>query len=88
MILHKHSVRNPSSNIIITDPDGPGFECDLLQCVHCGRHWKVESGSRKKRGFCYKCMGVHCGPDCVAAKPGECVPQEKYLDNVRRSISI
>lgn len=92
MILHRNSVRNPASNIIITDPYAPKQECDLKQCVHCGGHWVFEKGSGKLRGFCQRCMGPTCGPNCVAARPGECKPQDKYLDELakdaRRILSV
>lgn len=69
------SMLNPHGKIIISSPDGPDFEADTHQCCHCGGHWVVQRGSGKKRGYCGKCNGLFCSPECA-----ECVPLEKWLD--------
>lgn len=65
--------------IIINDPgaDKPILEAKTLQCCHCGGHWVSQPGSGKVRGFCMNCNGPVCGPKCA-----ECVPLEKWLDEV------
>jgi hypothetical protein len=66
--------------ISIVGPDEPPKEFDSLQCVHCGGHWYMESGSGKQRGFCTMCNGPHCGqPGCWA-----CIPLEKRLKELER----
>jgi hypothetical protein len=71
-----NTVLRPSGTIIITDPDLGVIMADTLQCCHCGAHWTVVKGSGRERGFCLKCMGPTCGPNCL-----ECVPQEQWLEN-------
>lgn len=63
--------------IIISDPgsDKPLQEIKMLQCCHCGGHFKSEPGSGKIRGYCTNCNGFVCGPKCA-----ECVPMEKMLE--------
>lgn len=59
--------------IRIDEPDGPVFERETLQCVHCMKHWIVEPGSGRRRGFCLNCNGPTCGAaDCET----RCVPFE------------
>jgi len=51
---------------------------ETLSCCHCGAAWVLRKGSGKVRGFCTKCMRVHCGgPNCW-----ECVPVERRLENL------
>jgi hypothetical protein len=74
--MSEHSVRLPHGHIIIADPDGPTVERDTLSCVHCGGHWEVIPGSGRRRGWCMKCAGPHCGaPTCW-----ECRPYKKLID--------
>lgn len=61
----------------IVDPESPIVEADTLQCVHCGRHWKMKPGSGNVRGFCFNCNGPVCGPKCA-----ECVPASQMYDNL------
>ncbi len=49
---------------------------ETVQCVHCQRHWSMEPGSGRERGWCRKCMGPICGAEpCFT-----CVPAEKMLE--------
>jgi len=69
------TVRKPHGYGVWTSPDARPVEKDTLQCCHCNKHWFVEPGSGKTRGFCINCMGPHCGgPACVS-----CTPFEKQL---------
>ena len=52
-------------------------ECEFVQCCHCQRLWLYKPGSGKVRGFCLRCMGVTCGPDC-----DECVPAMQMIENM------
>lgn len=71
----EHSTLRPKGHIIVTSDAGV-TEADTLQCAHCGRHWTVQPGSGRKRGWCFKCGSVTCGaPGCI-----ECLPAEKRLD--------
>lgn len=47
--------------IRVDNPEGPPLERDTMQCVHCEKHWIVEPGSGKHRGWCLKCNGPVCG---------------------------
>ena len=71
--------RRQAGEITITDPgaDRPLVTAATLQCVHCGRHWVPAPGSGRLRGYCAKCDGPVCGPDCL-----ECVPHERQLENL------
>ncbi len=61
---------------IITDPDlAREIHMDTIMCVHCGMHWIPVKGSGKVRGYCCKCNGPTCGPQCH-----ECIPNEKFVD--------
>jgi len=64
------AVRQPSGQMLI----GEATVADTLQCVHCNAHWAVVRGSGRIRGFCRRCMGPVCGPQCAA-----CVPFEQRL---------
>ncbi len=57
------------------------------QCVHCGSHWIPVKGSGTRRGYCLKCHGHTCGPDCPLARFG-CVPFETYLEILEGKIDI
>jgi len=63
--------RGDAGQVTIVRPDGPTVQRDTCQCQHCMRHWVVEPGSGKQRGWCVKCNGPLCGaPKCMK----ECVP--------------
>jgi len=49
---------------------------ETLQCCHCGGHFTVNPGSKKRRGFCMNCGAVTCGKE----KCAQCTPLEKKLD--------
>lgn len=72
-------LKSPAGYVSITDPEGGLIEADTLQCCHCGRHWRVQPGSGKQRGWCMRCNGPVCGPGCA-----ECVPQEQRLENLEQ----
>jgi hypothetical protein len=83
--LRGHSALRPSSQIIITPADGSREgQADLVQCVHCGRHWPVGASiglilQRKlDLGFCGRCNGITC-PGCA-----ECIPIERQLEQLER----
>lgn len=67
--------------IIISDPgsDKPILEIGTLQCCHCGCHWFPQPGSGRVRGWCMRCNGPICGPNCA-----RCVPLAQYLDNIEQ----
>jgi hypothetical protein len=68
---------------ITVHPDKPAVERDTTQCVHCMKHWVVEPGSGKQRGWCSKCNGPHCGGrDCWV-----CVPFIKKIEEGWRRVS-
>lgn len=52
------------------------------QCVHCGKHFTVQPGSGKMRGFCLKCMG----PTCGAKECDICRPYEKQIEEIEKLI--
>jgi hypothetical protein len=52
---------------------------DTVMCVHCGKHWISLPGSGRIRGWCFKCNGPFCGPDCT-----ECYPLQKRLDDYEK----
>ena len=72
-------MRRQAGEITISDPgsDKPLSTEATLQCVHCGRHFRLQPGSGRVRGFCSRCNGPVCGPDCA-----ECVPAEQQLENM------
>lgn len=84
--MYEYSARKPAGHIIIVEPGVPTIERDTLQCVHCGMHWIVKPGSGRRRGWCLRCNGPHCGGE----KCWECVPElskvygEKTLYGVKR----
>lgn len=76
LILPQHLVRQPAGHILV---DGQ-VVADTLQCVHCGAHWVVRPGSRRRRGWCLRCGGPTCGqPECDA-----CRPMEQQLERMER----
>ena len=73
------TARKPAGNVLITEPGMPAKEFDTLQCVHCGGQWQVVPGSGILRGFCTRCHGPFCGPQC-----SKCIPHEKWLEQMER----
>ncbi len=73
MIHRRHTAARPDGNIAICS-DMPSVERDTRQCVHCGKHWTVQLGSGKRRGFCQWHMGPICGSpfcdNCQRKEPG------------------
>lgn len=69
------SVRQPSGFVFV---DGKQV-ADTLQCVHCQAHFIVVKGSGRKRGFCHRCMGPTCSPQCAA-----CYPAQQQLEDEER----
>lgn len=65
------AVNRPSGAILL---DGQHV-ADTVQCKHCGGHFVMRKGSGITRGWCTRCDGVVCGPQCAA-----CTPMEKRLD--------
>jgi hypothetical protein len=78
--MSEHSAARPHGYVAFGDRSGRLRESDTLQCCHCGRHWVVQPGSGRKRGFCLRCGQVTCG----GAECAECVPQELRLENVEQ----
>jgi len=67
--------------IVTNDPETGESQADTLCCAHCGRHWIVQRGSGRARGFCTNCMGPTCGNrECETA----CEHREKRLDRLER----
>jgi hypothetical protein len=66
---------------ILIDPgaDKPISEVGTLQCCHCGGHWAPQPGSGRVRGWCQRCQGPVCGPDCA-----ECIPVLQYIENLEK----
>lgn len=65
----QHTVKKPAGTIIIVG-DGPTIERDTLQCVHCMKHWVVQPGSGRRRGWCTRCNGPLCGAqECFTCVP-------------------
>lgn len=76
-------MRKPKySGELITTPHGSDKATreGTQQCVHCGRTWIHRPGSGAVRGFCFRCQGHVCGPDCAK----ECVPEEQMLENIEK----
>lgn len=66
------------SVLITDDPDLPqAVHTPFTQCVHCGRHVQYQPGSGRLRGWCWRCNGMFCGPDCE-----KCVAKEQQLENM------
>lgn len=78
MSIHipKSTSVKPSGYVSIFTGDGEHFEGDTMQCVHCSKHWIVQPGSGRRRGFCTKCGGPTCGAHGCDA----CTPAEKRLE--------
>lgn len=50
-----------SSYFTTFDSNGRKIEGEMRQCAHCQFSWIYQSGSGRKRGFCYHCQGLTCG---------------------------
>jgi len=72
----RHTVRRPAGEILIVRPEGPPVSMDTLQCVHCMKHWIVQPGSGRRRGWCTNCNGPLCGGE----KCFTCVPFLKKVE--------
>lgn len=65
--------------IIITGPDIGRQMIGTTCCVHCGSHFIPG----KHVGFCHKCNGHYCGPQCQ-----ECIPMEQMIENIERGLPL
>lgn len=74
----QRSVRRPAGYVETTGPTGTESG-ETLMCVHCQMHWVVQPGSKRKRGFCFKCAGPTCGKERCETR---CVPFEKELEEI------
>jgi hypothetical protein len=61
-----------------TPAEGPAVRTAVFACCHCGRIWREQKGSGKRRGFCLLCSARTCGD----AACDECVPLEVQLSNI------
>ena len=68
-----HTTRRPAGTLIVV-AEGGSVERDTQSCVHCGRHWIVQPGSGKRRGWCPWHKAPHCGSEdcmyCQRKEPG------------------
>ena len=82
----------PNGWLIGTFEDGRQVEYETVQCVHCGLHFPIVPGSGKIRGYCMRCAGPVCGPDCARCVPTErlldCLEQGKTPDELPVSVSV
>jgi hypothetical protein len=58
MLIPRATVLRPHGALL--DDAGREF-ADLLQCCHCQYTWRLQPGSGRLRGFCYRHMAVTCG---------------------------
>lgn len=56
---------------------GPEQAIDIVSCVHCQAVWPWVRGSGNLRGWCCRCNGFFCGPECEM-----CVPALQMLHNM------
>ena len=75
-----YTAARPNGTVLIFGPTGLK-EFDTRRCVHCQAHFPVSPGSGKIRGFCQRCMGPICGPDCLV-----CVHWERALELNERGV--
>lgn len=70
-----------AGEITIADPgsDKPLLVVATMMCCHCGRHIPYRPGSGVVRGWCQRCNGMTCGPQCEA-----CRPTEQLLENLEK----
>lgn len=80
-----HTARRAAGYAFAAGPCGT-VEADTLQCGHCGRHWTIQPGSGRQRGFCLLCMKPTCGPHCLVGDA--CVSQEQMIENMERGRSL
>lgn len=60
-------------------------EAATLNCAHCQMIFRVQPGSGRRRGFCFKCNAVTCGkPRCERT----CVPWEKFVERAESLQSL
>lgn len=79
-------LRKTEAGVVVFEDRETGakiLEIGTLQCVHCGGHWWPQPGSGRIRGFCSRCAGPICGPDCA-----ECIPTELLLENMEKGRDI
>lgn len=75
------SQKKRSGTLISSDRDRDHVvQSDTAQCCHCGWTWQHTPGSGRIRGWCMRCMGFVCGPNCVAGT--NCITQEQILENI------
>ena len=80
--MSEWTVRKPAGTLVITPEFGPTVERQTMQCKHCGRHWVVEPGSGRSRGWCFNCAGPTCGAErCEKV----CEAQEKMIERIERN---
>lgn len=77
--MRSGTILRPHGYMMVSDPEGGIIEADTLQCVHCGCHWQVKPGSKRRAGYCSGCNGPICGPKCQV-----CVPAEQQLENIEQ----
>lgn len=70
-----HTTKPIAGYECIINADGTKVEHDLKKCVHCGVVWRKKPGSGTLRGFCCKCSGDCCSPECSA----KCYPHEQQI---------
>ena len=70
------------STLIETTQSGREIHTDLVQCCHCGAHWKWQVGSGRVRGFCQRCNGHTCG----CKKCNVCVPKLQQVENMEKGV--
>ena len=79
--MSEHGVRKPNGQVFITPEFGAVVERDTVCCVHCRKHWIVEPGSGRQRGWCMNCNGPTCGAETCAKR---CVPYEKMIEQIEQ----
>ena len=77
----RHSQHKAQGFWEASNPDHGMTAGETVQCVHCGGHFLCSPGSGKIRGWCPRCNGYVCGPQCE-----ECVPQELRLERMDAGI--
>ena len=83
MVMLRHSDRRHKSEFIITYPDQPAEGGEMLMCAHCAMHFRVEPGSGRKRGYCFRCAGVTCG--VKRSCETRCRPWEAQIEAMERA---
>jgi len=62
---------------------GPERQADYVQCVHCQHPFLYTRGSGNVRGWCIRCNGMFCGPECET-----CVPAEQLMKNLEAGMDF